>query len=93
MKQIPLHIEKQPVEEYLEELFDYCIYFHAVLKGFWYQDDEKMKSDYLQMLMERSNESQYVLMRLIFQYRDARKKLKVKEEIEILADIFTAVES
>jgi len=91
MKQIPLHVEEQPILEYLEELLDYCIYFHQVLKGFWFQDDEKIKGDYMQMLMERSNESQYVLIRLIYKYRKARKE-KSKKEVEILGDVFKAIE-
>lgn len=92
MKQIPLHVEKQPINDYLEELLDYCIYFHQVLKGFWFQDSEKIKADYMQMLMERSNESQYVLIRLIYQYRKAHKE-KSQKEVEILGDIFTAIEN
>ena len=47
MKQIPLHTEKQPIDQYLEELLDYCIYFHQELKGFWFQDSEKIKGDYI----------------------------------------------
>ena len=92
MKQIPLHTEKQPIDQYLEELLDYCIYFHQELKGFWFQDSEKIKGDYMQMLMERSNESQYVLIRNIYQYRKAVKE-GIPNEVEILGDVFAGVES
>ena len=64
LAQVPVHKDKQPVLEYIEQLEDYLIDFHHEMKGMFFQLDEE-RGMLLKFLMEYSKEPPYKLFREI----------------------------
>lgn len=99
LAQVPVHKEKQPVLEYIEQLENYLIDFHHEMKGMFFQLDEE-RGMLLEFLMEYSNETPYKLFREIHvfktlhSYRTDNEKLSnqaVEIEIDALSSIFALV--
>ena len=87
----PRHKEGVKVADYLNnELQQYCIEIHALLKNFHIQDED-LQADYMAFMLDYSEEPQYEIFRLIFMFNQKIKPTGTEygEQIDIFAKIIT----
>ena len=87
----PRHKEGVKIADYLNnELQQYCIEIHALLKNLHIQDDS-LKADYMTFMLEYSDEPQYEIFRLIFMFNQKIKPdgTDYADQIDIFAKIIT----
>ena len=91
IEKVPLYdANKQPIGEYLNDLYGYCARFHNEVKDFGFSTEDA--KDFFMYMCKNSNEPQYVILRRIAFAQNKLKEEGDSHSAQTISEVFSELE-
>ena len=91
IEKVPLYdARKQSIEEYLGDLYGYCVRFHNEVKDFGFSTEDA--KDFFMYMCKNSNEPQYVILRRITFAQRFLKEEGDSHSADTISKVFSELE-